>query len=328
MSLRSSLGSFVKYSATENTSAIVFPMHMKQMILTILTFTATLASLSAEEGPYHNRIIESISLDGRSSLGSLSDILRKESGVNIALAPGLYDLPAPTLSLTNVTAKGVLATVATLMPELSIEEVGGQGSAVITIRHSQAADKPKPVKRVTRILKASESKLPDAEFTELLKNFTEAVQLACITHGRSQNPQANEYDVPEVEAHSPTGIIIVAGSEDSVQLAVQVISALGGEAMNSGDSTASSLYGPKHPVNVSLTDRNRRTISDGGNVTLQLQEVDQAIKAAEQARKTVEQMQQALKGYGITVTPGENGVKRTRIEVVPTVPSTPVRPKK
>jgi hypothetical protein len=236
-------------------------MPMKPLPHLIICLAALTLPLMAQE-PVKPKIIPSLATTGSGPLDELIETLRKETGVDIIVEAGLaQQTPAPKLLLTNVTAASVMQVLGALIPTISIKTQGVPPQETYTI--TSRTELPAQVfQRVTRIFKAGGAGLSSADFDKLLESITTISDIAAMTSGRMHNeisfanckaninctqchaPGRNDALFrdckPIIEAHRPTGIIIVSGTEDKVQLVEQVIKVLGGESMPRGGDAAPS----------------------------------------------------------------------------------------
>ena len=173
--------------------------------------------------------------------GEVIDMLRKESGANIMLAPVLQNEMAPDFVLRHVTVEGVLGSICRVTGlECLHEEYGDE----IWFLKPQNGEENQPWKaagkqKICRVFKASaKEKLAAPQLEQLLANISDAARKVCEVEARAQGRPAAE--APVIEAHAGTGIVIVAGTESDVQLVGQVIQALGGEVVPLTSSVSSS----------------------------------------------------------------------------------------
>lgn len=134
--------------------------------------------------------------------------------------------------------------------------------------------------------------------------------MVCEANARAQGRPNTE--LPTIEAHPPTGIVIVTGEESDVQVLGQVVQALGGEVIPLTDPKPMLLNLPTGTTGFMNVGKGFSVdLSKGMNaMTLNVSpQIEQAQKQVEQAReqagKAVKQMQDALKQITIQVKPAE-----------------------
>ena len=190
------------------------------------------AAAHAQE-PAKTQRIASIEMKS-GTLGELVDLLRRDTTQSILLPREFRDLALPEVFLRNVDAVSALQAVDQLLPEILVDVItDGEGSAIVNIASDQAAAPPSP--KICRVLKASsrEPLKPD-EMNQFIENVTSVSLLACNVNAESQGrPNAQP---PVIKAHTSTGLLIVAGDEEDVQVTGQIIAGLGGEALPLGKS--------------------------------------------------------------------------------------------
>jgi hypothetical protein len=231
----------VKTSLTDFTPTVVFRITMK----TSRSFSACLLALlalpalafsqdvkkdtpAADDAKPH--YIDKLDIKN-ATYGEVADMLRKETGLNIMVAPGLQDEMAPTIMLRHVTVDGVLDAICAVTGLIQGES--RQDDTVIRNLMPDnigAPDTPMPKPKICRVFKASaKEKLAPPQLDQLLANISDAARKVCEVEARAKGRPAAE--APVIEAHAGTGIVIVAGTESDVQLVGQVIQAMGGEVV-------------------------------------------------------------------------------------------------
>jgi hypothetical protein len=259
---------------------------------------------AADAGP---RVIPQVDISG-SKLNDVVKYLRASGGVNIVLPPALADLPVPDLALANVTAEGVLNSFAAIMPQIAVQTVAdSNGAQIINIIPAKA----NAAAKVCRVFKASaKEKLQREDLEQLIKNLAEAARMVCEANARAQGRPNTE--LPTIEAHPPTGILIVTGEESDVQVLGQVVQALGGEVIPLTDPKPMLLNLPNGTTGFMNVGKGFSVdLSKGINaMTLNVSpQIEQAQKQVEQAKnqagKAVKQMEEALKQITIQVKPAE-----------------------
>ncbi|MDR3402014.1 MAG: hypothetical protein P4L99_05900 [Chthoniobacter sp.] len=161
--------------------------------------------------------------------GELIDLLRAESGENIELAPVLQNEMAPQLVMRHVTVEGVLDAICGVTG-LDFTSRNDGDTVIWKLRPQDLNWQPAPKNKICRVFKASaKEKLASPQLEQLLANISDAARKVCEVNARAQGQPAAE--APVIEAHAGTGIVIVAGTENDVQLVGQVIQAVGGEVV-------------------------------------------------------------------------------------------------
>lgn len=259
------------------------------------------------------RVIPRVQMSA-ATLNDAVKYLREVGSVNITLPPRLEPLSVPEISLANVTALGVLQSIASMIPDIEVRPVNDVNGTVI-LNIIGAADKPKPTNRVCRVFKASaKEKLKGEDMEKLVQNLADAAKMVCDANARVQGRA--EAQLPTVEAHPPTGILIVSGEESDVQLLGQVVQALGGEVIplaETGRNSAIPVISTKDgtvSVQVKSTGAGAVDLSafkiDVSKIQSEVtKQVEQAIKQAghakDQAEKTVKQVEGMLKEIKVEV---------------------------
>ncbi len=194
---------------------------------------AQVVPLPAQAPPAQQRIASIEMKSG--TLGDLVDLLRRDSAASILLPGEFRNLALPEVFLRNVDAVSALQAVDQLLPEISVNVItDSEGSSILNIT-ADPSTTPRPSQKICRVFKASsrEALKPD-ELDQFIANVTAASLLACNVNAEAQGrPNAQP---PVIKAHASTGLLIVAGDEDDVQLTGQIIAGLGGETLPLGKS--------------------------------------------------------------------------------------------
>ncbi|MEP6671941.1 MAG: hypothetical protein ABJF10_22455 [Chthoniobacter sp.] len=211
--------------------------------LPVLAFSPATADAAKPKPP----VIDTFNIKN-ATYREVVDMLRKESGSNIMLAPVLENEMAPEFVLRHVTVEGVLGSICRVTGlECLHEEYGDE----IWFLKPQNGEENQPWKaaakqKICRVFKASaKEKLASPQLDQLLANISDAARKACEVNARAQGRAAAE--APTIEAHAGTGILIVAGTESDVQLVGQVIQVLGGEVVPL-TSSAMTLTATSNPL--------------------------------------------------------------------------------
>lgn len=285
---------------------------MKLTSLLLFGFLSSTATVSfAEENT--PRVIPRVQMS-ESTLGDAVKYLSEAGSVNIVLPPVLASLKVPEISLANVTAQGVLQSIANMVSEIDVRSVNDTNGTVI-LNIVSASQKPKMPTKVCRVFKASaKEKLQGEELEKLVQNLGDAAKMVCDANARAQGRA--EAELPTVEVHPPTGILIVTGEESDVQLLGQVVQALGGEVIplaETGRNSAIPVISTKDgtvSVQVKSTGAGAVDLSafkiDVSKIQSEVtKQVEQAIKQAghakDQAEKAVKQVEGALKEIKVEV---------------------------
>jgi hypothetical protein len=174
---------------------------------------------------------------GDLTYGELIDFLRIKGGANLIVSPVLQNEMVPQMELHNVTAKGVLEAICAVTGlEWTYDNDGDTVVWHLTPPRDNTKQNPEAGWRVAssgkicRVFKASATgKLTAPQLNQLLANISDAALNICKVEARAQGRHTVE--PPIIEAHAGTGLVIVAGTEDDVQLVGQVIQAMGGEVV-------------------------------------------------------------------------------------------------
>lgn len=259
-------------------------------------------------------------------LSQVAEQLRSKAAANIVLSPEVSNLKVPEIALTNVTAEGVLQSLAAVMPQILLHISGNDRDGVI-FNVTQNKPAPSPSNKVCRVFKANtKDKLQGKELETLMQNLTDAATMVCEVNAKAQGLEPA--NVPVIQAHAPTGILIVAGKESDVALVGQVILALGGEAVPSTETSkvswlpwqGAAMNGGNMPFSVQMSgvkiDPQSGAVQmlQGDQLTKQLEDVRQQLeKSRGQSSEAAKQVQEAM--------------KHLKIEVKPTAPAEATSPK-
>lgn len=273
-------------------------------ILFFVLLSSTAALRAEEKTP---RVIPQVIIGG-STINDVVKYLREAGSANITLQPKLADLPSPDITLANVTAEGVLQSLASMVPEISVQTtIDANGTRI----HHVTAAGPKTSNKICRVFKASaKDKLEGPQLEKLIQNLADATKMVCEANARAQGRQESE--LPTIEAHPPTGILIVTGEESDVQLLGQVVQALGGEVIPLTDPKPTVLNLPNGATGVlNLTKGISVDLTKGisamtVNVSPQVEQAQKQVEQAkDQASKAAKQVEDALKQITIQVKPAD-----------------------
>jgi hypothetical protein len=168
------------------------------------------------------------------TLGELVDLLRRETMQSILLPDEFRRLPLPEVFLRNVDAVSALQAVDQLVPEMLVNLITDKdGNPIIYITSGLP---PAPsTRKISRVFKSSSREaLKPEELDQFIMKVISASELACEVIAEVQGRSTAK--PPVIRAHSGTGLLIVAGDEEDVQLIGQIIAGLGGEALPLGNS--------------------------------------------------------------------------------------------
>ncbi len=198
---------------------------MKQLTKSITYFVFSIHLLccpfAAAQVDMKNTIVN-LSLK-QGTLGQFVELLSKESSTNILLANDLRDLAVPYIALNNVSAYQALTAICTILhSEAALQETADAHGKIYSIISPQ--EKPEATSRVFHVTSPAVDEA--AGFQKLLTDIKDAAKLACEVNAKAHGRKTSSF--PIIEAHEATGILIVAGFQEEVDLVAQVIQALGG----------------------------------------------------------------------------------------------------
>lgn len=160
--------------------------------------------------------------------------------VNIVLGPGVAELKAPAdLDLVNVTPMGVFAAVASVEPRLGFAPVSTPGSEMtiaLQLRpNAKSQDSAKDIKlRIFRLppspktLESDEEKVrkqQDEALRKLQNNVAELMHMAAALR-RDAGGEGTSKSF-QFQVHSATRTVLVTGTAEDLDLAQEVLTALG-----------------------------------------------------------------------------------------------------
>ena len=203
------------------------------------------------------KVIPEINVPAGEKLDKFVEFLSEQTGANIVVEESLKGMELPALKLRNVSITAALEAIRVNSKQMiaaRFSEDRGPGALLVTISSNNLrGEKIKPTKicRVFRLVFTGGERGPivagairtesvekplDDETNKALEqkvqNISTAAQKACRTLARANGQVKTDADYPIIEVHAPTHLLLVTGEEADVDLVGQIISALGGIAMN------------------------------------------------------------------------------------------------
>jgi hypothetical protein len=208
------------------------PVVMKHILIALLLAASLPAAASSDpagDGKAAETPPATFSVDFLDCpLGDAVAFLRARTGINVVMDRNLEGLLVPNLKMEKTTAEGFLRTLGHLMPEIEFTPLAPPAPGeqpMIAITAARQAPEPS-VCRVFRMPgpggQEAEERL---EFEKMLGAAHLALEVAGEANGRSARPE-----VPQIERHPQSGLVVVAGRAGAVGIVAQVIVALGGAA--------------------------------------------------------------------------------------------------
>lgn len=185
-------------------------------------------------------LIAEINFDGLNLEKAVQE-LAHATGENIVVADEVKDMPVPAMKLRNVTSRGVLKAIANSGLQIVVSETSPLSSGESPVWVVSAALTAAPAPNQTKIFNLSsvyiESVTPadptlaqDPEvFSNVTKQITDAVRDALATRAMATKSKKPASTVMRV--HEATRLMIVSGAPEEVDIARQVICALGGKSV-------------------------------------------------------------------------------------------------
>ena len=169
------------------------------------------------------------------TLGELVDLLRRDTTQSILLPDEFRNLALPEVFLRNVDAISALEAVDQLVPEMLVNMIRDRENKNEIIYITSGLPPAPPTRKICRVFKMSNrAPLKPDELNQFIENVTSVSLLACNVNAESQGRPNTQ--PPVIKAHTSTGLLIVAGDEEDVQLTGQIIAGLGGEALPLGNA--------------------------------------------------------------------------------------------
>lgn len=173
------------------------------------------------------------------TLGEAVEQLADLSDINIVVSNDVMSLPVPRIHLRKVSAIGALQAIAQSGVPIIINqtpsEVPGE-APVWVIMGTGPLDKIPTLTKVFNLRRASPDFSPQMsrpasdqspeKFEEVTKAISDAILTALVTRMEATNIKSQP---PVVKIHPATRLMIVSGKPEEVNIASQVICALGGQ---------------------------------------------------------------------------------------------------
>ncbi|WP_367872590.1 hypothetical protein [Luteolibacter sp. Populi] len=177
------------------------------------------------------------------TLGEVVDFLVAKSGANLMISSEVKQLKVPDMTLRNVTGLGVLRAIASTGVPFQVTETAPEipgDTSVWVIVGTNPVDRDLP--NITQIFNlrnvqpigavaaaAVESPVSRDEFTAIVQEMNSAVLTALKARSESINAKV---DLPVIKVHESTRLLIISGHPEEVNIAQQVVCALGGQPVN------------------------------------------------------------------------------------------------
>lgn len=215
----------------------VMKLNSIRIVLCGLLFAA--ASLSAQEAA-PSATPESIVLKQFEAIGPLRDVaaeLAANCHANIVVAPEIQELQVPGMILRNVSGLSVLRAIAGLgLPVVvRVPDSLAPGEKPVWIVAPAGSDPKNEDRPVSRVFSIRNIDLPvDGDpavkppFNDQVDEVRMAIETAVDADAKISGKAPS---FPRLRLHAPTRILIVSGPKREVDLAEQVISALGGTSV-------------------------------------------------------------------------------------------------
>jgi hypothetical protein len=171
------------------------------------------------------------------------DQLRPLTEQNIVLATEVELLPVPSMALKNVSPESILRTVDAMLPDIEVVTTGTPPEPVIvTIQPASRKSSTTNERRVTHVFKLRTSSMKPDQFDDFFRTIQDVAFMALEADHQQRNSDKKEIDMPRIQTHTQTGLVIVSGRESSVRLVLDVISAIDNESvLNDKPATQGAL---------------------------------------------------------------------------------------
>ena len=172
------------------------------------------------------------------NLGEVVEYLAQKTGANLMIAPEVKTLAVPDMNLRNVTGIGLLRAIADMGALFEVTETPPETPGempVWVIVPTKSA--PEAQTNVTRIFNLRGVQYPFGQATpvkpesigNLVKDIADAINVA-LQAREEATKGAVRY--PVLKVHETTSLMVISGNQQEVDIAQQVVCALGGVPVN------------------------------------------------------------------------------------------------
>lgn len=173
------------------------------------------------------------------NLGEVGDYLAKQSGANLVMATEARGLPVPDMSLRHVTGMGVLRAIQEMGVPFQFTQTPPQSPGELplwVIVPTMIVQEPQT--NVTRIFNLRGVQIPPADvaieltpemFKKVVMDISEAIDIALQAR---EEATRGKVSAPVLKVHEGTRLMVISGNPQEVEIAQQVICALGGMPVN------------------------------------------------------------------------------------------------
>ncbi|WP_035616030.1 hypothetical protein [Haloferula sp. BvORR071] len=170
------------------------------------------------------------------TLGEVVDYLAMQANANVMVSPEVKDLPVPDVKVRNITGLGLLRAIADMGVPIQVNEMEpdtSEGQAVWVISPAKTA--PEVLTNVTRIFNLrnlqyfpeenQSAEVTPEIFLKLVKDASDAINTALQAREEATKGKVH---YPILKVHQATRLMVISGNAQEVEIAQQVVCALGG----------------------------------------------------------------------------------------------------
>ncbi len=173
------------------------------------------------------------------NLGEVVDYLAQRSGANLVMASEARTLAVPEMNLRHVTGIGVLRAIQEMGVPFQINETPPQTVGELplwVVVPTMIVQEPQT--NVTRIFNLRGVQIPPADvaveltpemFKKVVLDISSAINIALQAR---EEATRGKVSYPVIKVHEGTRLMIISGNPQEVDIAQQVICALGGQPVN------------------------------------------------------------------------------------------------
>jgi hypothetical protein len=183
--------------------------------------------------PAQAKIIPRVQFQG-SNLGEVVEFVEQQTQANLMIAPEVKSLAVPDIKILNVTGIGLLRAISDMGVPFQITETPPEtpGEAPVWVI-SPRATAPEVQTNVTRIFSLRDAQIPFSAgdpmkpevFDFMVRDISDAINVALQAREEATKGKGH---YPVLKVHPSTRLMIVSGNQQEVEIAQQVICALGG----------------------------------------------------------------------------------------------------
>lgn len=169
-----------------------------------------------------------------SNLGEVVEFLAGQTNANLMVAPEVKVLAVPDINMLNVTGIGLLRAISDMGVPFQITETPPEtpGEAPVWVISSRTTV-PEVQTNVTRIFSLRAAQIPFSAadptkpevFDFMVRDISDAINVALQAR---EEATKGKIHYPVLKVHPSTRLMIVSGNQQEVEIAQQVICALGG----------------------------------------------------------------------------------------------------